>query len=98
MADQQIEELKELVRRNIALSEETNKLVHSMRRSERLAQIFRILWWVVLFGGSAVAYYYYVQPYIDQLQHLYANAQASGQQAEDFSKAIADFFAQFFRK
>ncbi len=35
----QIEELKQLVRRSIALSEDTNKVVHSMRRSARPGQL-----------------------------------------------------------
>ncbi len=98
MVDQQIEELKELLRRNIALSEETNKAVHSMRNSARLSQVFRVLWWVVVFGGSTIAYYYYVQPYVDQLQHLYASAQTGGAEAQNFGKGITNFFAQFFPK
>ena len=96
--DQQIEELKELVRRNISVAEDTNKLVHSMRRSARMGSILRWGWWIFLFAVSGFTYYYYVQPYVEQLQHLYASAQAGGEQAQSFGKMIADFFAQFAPK
>ena len=93
--DKQIEELKELVRRNIALSEETRSMVESMQRSARLSRLVRVLWWGLIFGASGIAYYYFVWPYVEQLQRLYESAQQGGQQAQDFGKAVVDFFSQF---
>ena len=83
-------ELKELVRQNTKLSQETKQMVEGMRRSQRRHVWFRILWWVAITVVSAVAYYYYVQPYVDQILHAYGNA-------KDFQLQVQDFFAQFGR-
>ena len=67
---QQIEELKQLVRRNIELSQETHKVVESMHRHNRWATIFhvlRIVVLVVIAGGI----YYFLQPYVDQVRNAY---------------------------
>jgi hypothetical protein len=68
--DQEIGELKELVRRNIALSEETNRMVHSMHRSSMWSMVFRVIWWLVILGASA-AVYAYLAPYLEQIWKLY---------------------------
>ena len=73
--DQEINELKELVRHNTKIAEDTNKIVHSMRRSMRLGRTLRLLWWAALIGISSAAYLIYFQPYVAQLQQLYGNAQ-----------------------
>ena len=73
--DQEIEELKELVRQNTKIAEDTNKLVHSMRRSMRFTRLLRLLWWAAIIGISSAAYLIYFQPYVTQIMQLYGNAQ-----------------------
>lgn len=65
-------EEKELLKRAVELAEENNNMLHSMRRSMRLARIMSILYWVVIIG-SAVGAYYLIQPYIDALMAIYGN-------------------------
>lgn len=72
--DQEIEELKELVRHNIKLTEETSKVVYSMRRSMRFTRLLRLLWWALLIGISSAAYLIYFQPYVTQLMQSYGSA------------------------
>ncbi|MFZ2484561.1 MAG: hypothetical protein WAX80_00835 [Minisyncoccia bacterium] len=59
-------EEKVLLERTLKLSEENNKILHSMQRSMRLGHIMRIIYWLFIIG-SAVGAYYLIQPYIDSL-------------------------------
>ena len=89
--DPQIDELKELVRRNIELSTETNKIVHGIRNSARWASVARFLWWGLIVAAS-VASYVYFQPYIQKMEQIYNSVQAGGQQAQTVGNTFADFF------
>lgn len=87
--DLDMEELKELVRRQAALNADTNRVVHSLRRSQRVHTFFTVLWWVLILGVSAYTYYYYVQPYVEQIMQLYGSAQ-------NFQGQMQEFFGQYF--
>ncbi len=87
--DNEIEELKELVRRNTLLAQDTNKLVHSMRRNQRWHTIFTIVWWLTVVGVSGALYYYYLQPYVEQILGLYNSTQNLGHQ-------VTGFFGNYF--
>jgi len=69
--NQQIEELKQLVRRNIDLSTETNKMVHSMHRSQRWGTIYRVIKIGVLIIIAA-SLYMYLSPFVEQIRDIYA--------------------------
>ncbi len=69
-------EERELLNKSVALAEENNKILHSMKRSMRLASIARAVYWVFIIG-SAVGAYYLIQPYIDQLTEVYSGAQSN---------------------
>jgi hypothetical protein len=89
-------ELKELMRQNIALAQDTNKTLHAMRRSARVRGFFSIAWWVLVFALSGAAYYYYLQPYVQKIEDAYAKAQTGAQQAQTWETQAADFFKGFF--
>jgi len=59
-------EEKSLLERTYKLAEENNSLLHSMRRSARLANIMRIAYWAVIILASVGAYYA-IQPYLNFL-------------------------------
>lgn len=86
--DPEIQELKELVRHNTKLLEDTNKRVHSLQRMARFSRLLSILWWVAVLAISAGAYYYYVQPYVTEIMNLYG-------QAQGFQGQFFDFFSRF---
>ncbi|MFA6076846.1 MAG: hypothetical protein WC735_02100 [Candidatus Paceibacterota bacterium] len=69
-------EERELLNRSVALAEENNKMLHSMRRSMRLASITRAIYWIFIIG-SAVGAFYLLQPYVDQLKDVYGGAFSS---------------------
>lgn len=65
-------EERELLKRSVELAEENNDMLHSMRRSMRLARIMSIMYWVVIIG-SAVGAYYLIQPYLSAITGAYGN-------------------------
>jgi len=77
---QQTEELKELVRQSIALSQENNKMLHSMRRGAWFGHAVRLLWIVAIVIASYYSYLY-LMPYLSQLESFYGNLQSLQQKA-----------------
>ena len=63
----------EMLKRSVALAEENNKMLHSIKRSMRMSRIMSILYWVIIIGISLGAFYF-AQPYIDQVMKLYGSA------------------------
>lgn len=57
-------EEKSLLERTYKLAEENNGILVGIRRSARIANAMRIIYWVVIIGLSIGAYYA-IQPYID---------------------------------
>jgi hypothetical protein len=87
--DFDVQELKELVKRQAQMNADTNKMVRSMQRSQRLHTFFSIAWWLFVLAVSAYTYFNYVQPYVTQILGLYGSAQ-------DFQGQIQGFFGQYF--
>lgn len=92
MADSEIEQLKELVRQNIALSQDTNRVVHGLRRTSRLKSIFWLLIFCLSVGSSLYTYFYFIEPRINQIKTIYQKDVAPLQNA---SGGILDFFKNF---
>ena len=74
---------KQLIEETLRLSQENNKMLKSMRRSLRLSQILRVIYWIIIFG-AAVGAFYYIQPYLDQIISVYGGIQTGAQQIQDF--------------
>lgn len=66
-------ESKELLKATLELSQENNKMLHSMRRSMQMSRVMSSIYWLFIIG-SAVGAYYYIQPYVDQLLGVYEGA------------------------
>jgi hypothetical protein len=69
--DQQIEELKQLVRQNIELTKDTNKIVHGMRNAGRIKSLLMFALLAIGIGLSLYSYFYFVAPRIEQIQSAY---------------------------
>lgn len=69
-------ESKKLLEETLALTQENNNMLHSMRRSQRIGNIMSFLYWVLIIG-SAVGAYYFIQPYVDQAMNLYNGAKSN---------------------
>ncbi len=82
--DMEIDELRDLVKKNLELTQETNRIVRGMRRSARWGRFISIVWWLAVAAVTAAAYYYYVLPYVQQIEAAYNSGQNFQQQAQDF--------------
>ena len=63
-------EEKELLNKCVSLTEDNNKMLRSIRRSQHFDSIMRIIYWVIIIG-SALFGYYLLQPYMDQVVKMY---------------------------
>jgi len=66
-------ESRKLLEHISELAEENNKILRSMRRSQRVSSIIRFIYWVFIIG-SAVGAYYFIQPYLEQIMSIYGGA------------------------
>jgi len=94
--DPEIEELKDMVHRSLALAEDTNRVVHGMRSIMAWGRFFRLLWWVVVILGAIALYHYYLQPYIKNLEQLYQHTQSQTLQVQNFGTQLSDFIKNHF--
>jgi len=66
-------ESRKLLEHISELAEENNKILRSMRRSQRVSSIIRFVYWAFIIG-SAIGAYYFIQPYLVQLMDAYGSA------------------------
>jgi hypothetical protein len=59
-------EEKSLLERTYKITEENNKILRSIRRSNRLSLALRIAYWVIIIG-IAIGSFYFIQPYANAL-------------------------------
>lgn len=69
------EDIDDLVRINIELTKENNRILKGMRSSQRWHTFFRIIWLGLLIGGPILAYYLYLEPYVEDARVMYEEAQ-----------------------
>ncbi len=55
---------KKIIRENLEIAEDNQKMLKKIRRSMLLGNFTRVIYWVIIIGASLGAYYY-IQPYID---------------------------------
>lgn len=68
------EGIKKLLEKNLAVSEESLKLLKKMHRSAVAARVFKVLYWLMILG-IIVGSYIYLKPYIAKLQTMIQNVQ-----------------------
>jgi len=66
------DEIKALLLRNIALTEENNRLLRNIRTANRLAIIWKAVYLAVLIGSAFLAFNF-LQPYISDIQDTYSS-------------------------
>jgi len=81
------EEFKVLLRKNLELSKENNRLLKKMRRNAVIGNILRLIWWAVIIGLPIYLYFTVFQPYLQELATVYKNVQTDvGDITSIFSK------------
>jgi hypothetical protein len=87
---QEVDELK-------AVTLDTNRTVHKLRRGIWWGRLWTLVWWVAVFGLSGAAYYYYAEPYIQKLQQYYAGFQQQATQAQTWESQAQQMFNNFIK-
>jgi len=72
MVESENQKLDELLK----LEKENNEILRGVRKRQRWATFFHILYWLVI-GGIAVASYHFLQPYLESLFKAYSTIQDS---------------------
>ena len=81
--DPQIEQLKELIRQNTALTQEVHAMVKSMHRTAVWGRVGKFIWLVVI-AAFSVGAFFYLLPYLQEMKELYDTAQQALEQARQF--------------
>ncbi len=89
-------EEKSLLERTHKLAEENNSMLRSMRRSTRIAMIFRVIYWVVILiiGFGA---FYFIQPYVQTLFGIYGDLNNGVQNNVNAARSAADSLKDLFK-
>ena len=90
--DDEMTELKDLVQKNIALTEDINRVVHKMWRAQKWGRFLQLLWWILIIAVSGATYYLYFQPYVGKLEQLYEQAQSGTHQVQSWNTQLTNFF------
>lgn len=78
-------EEKEMLKKTLELSQENNKMLHSIKRSMLWGRVFRAVYWFIIIG-AAIGAYYYIQPYIDEAVRAYGNVKGDIKSFSDLFK------------
>jgi len=83
------EELKELMQKNLEVSEETLRILKKINRARVFGSIFSLIKWVIIIGISVGAYYYIepvlkdilnnLQGMLEAVQNIKATGQSLGE-------------------
>ena len=84
-------EERHMLERSLKLAEDNNSILKSIRRSNRVGTIMRVVYWVVILGLSYGAYVV-VQPYINQALGLYKDAQQNIETMKGATSKVGSFF------
>jgi len=80
-------DLKNLIRENIKIAEDNNRLLRKIVSASRWARIFKLLYWVVIIG-SMIGIYYYIQPILLDLLDTYDGLLSSAQSIQRTGEAV----------
>jgi uncharacterized membrane protein len=65
-------EEREMLKKTLELTQENNKMLHSIKSSMFWGKVMRIVYWVIIVGAG-IGIYYYVEPYIDSAVNAYGD-------------------------
>ena len=77
-------ESKKILQDTFALVEDNNKMLHHIRRSQRMASFMRAFYWIIIIGVS-IGSFYYLEPYFNKVISLYNSISGTEQQLNSSS-------------
>jgi Trk-type K+ transport system membrane component len=76
------EELKRLLRQNIALSEQNNRILRSIRNSARFQSFIRLIY-IVIIVGALIWTFQFLRPYLEGIRSTYESYQETQSQLQN---------------
>lgn len=76
------EELSDLLRKNLELTKENNKLLRKMRRSAIFGGLLKIIWIAIIIGVPVYLYFTFIAPILDQVLGAAQAVQEVGSKVE----------------
>ncbi len=83
------EELKKLLKQNLEISRESNRILKRLYRAKKWALTFKILYWAVIVLAVLGAYYY-VQPVVNSFSDSINKIKDDAATISERTKAIKD--------
>ena len=80
-------EVKQLLEKNLALSQENNELLKKVHKIQRWAQITRIAYWFIILG-IAFGSFYFIKPFLGSITSLYSGGVSNVNNLQDIRKSI----------
>ena len=87
-------EIYNMTKRTLALAEDTNRMMHKMRRGMWWSRLFTLVWWAFIIALTGASYYYLL-PYMQRAQEAYANFQTQAQKAGSLQQQVQDTLNQY---
>ena len=84
-------EMREHISETLELTQDNNRILHSIQRARRWAFAWSVIKWVVIISSSVGIYYYY-QPQIENIMELWQTVSAMLESAKDQLNAVNSAF------
>jgi hypothetical protein len=75
-------EEREMLKKTLELSQENNKMLHSIKRDMFWGRVVRVIYWIIIIG-AAIGIYYYIEPYLNGAIDAYGNVKGDLQSFGD---------------
>ena len=101
------QDVQELLKKNIELTKENNKLLKKMRRNAFLGGLLKLVWIAVIIGLPVYIYFNFLAPVLDQVLDAAQSVQDVGSKVEGLQgelqdqlkgSGIREFLDNFFNK
>ena len=82
----------------LAITKDTNRMVHKMHRGVLWGRFFTVAWWILIVAVSGYTYFAYAQPYVTQIEKMYAQLGQSTRQAQSIQSEMSNFFGNLMTR
>lgn len=89
------DDMMDIVKKTHALAEENNEMLHAMRRNQRIAFFFRLVFWAIVIGLPLMLYYYLLAPYMAEMQATFKTIQGQVGQVESMQQSLPEKAKEF---
>lgn len=81
-------DLRELLKKNLELTKENNKLLRKMRRNAVWGGIFKLIWLAVLIGLPVYVYFQFLEPLVGNVLDAAQTVQEVGDKVQGVEKQL----------